>query len=289
MATKHRTINFYTLIKTEHDSKEESPAAYIRDVINYIQTLDNEQRCVDLTRQKFCYLHRITKTGNDKHTLIFKSAKSEYRPPLMNRKTVERENPKRMDEGDGEKTHLIIKYTKNDVFVVLEKNGNGVQINAIVKYLKRYTRAYLKAQKLKLTFSMDAYAMAKENFLVEVKKLKRVSIGEVYVEKSILGSDALNFSNRTQSIKHDIILKMSAERDNSILGPIEDMFNKMGSKGSRITKIRVTGKTKTGNEIVLDTKFIEKMEGVESELNALTGEVNTPVMLEALREIANPL
>jgi hypothetical protein len=290
MATKPRKVKFYSLHQTAHDTNEKVPASIIRDVITYLAGLDDNARKYKISPSKVCYISTIAGPYNDMHSIVFKSTSTDFKPPVMDQDTLaERKNPKKDREGDREKTHLVIKYADNDVFIVLESNGNGLGINAVFKYLKVFTRKYKRSINERMDISLDFATLAKDDFMEEIRKMKRVVLGQVYVEKSILGSSALNYSKRTQSVQHEIVMNIKANREDTIRATIEDIYNKIGAKGSKITKIRVQGKAQNNGETVADTSFIEKMENVDVEINSFTGVVNTASILTELRNLANRL
>jgi hypothetical protein len=283
--SKRKLIRFYTLERKDWETKEETPALIIKDVINYIDSLPKNKRKVD-KEHKFLFLELISKVNSDTYTVVFKSANTMHKPDLIDRQTMEeRRSPKKPTEGDGERTHGIIKFTDTDVFLVLEVNGNGIGINSIINYFRRFNRLYHASIKKPMKFSLNHSVMGKDNFLDEIKRLKRVLISEVYVDKSILGSSALNYSNRTQSVQHNVILEVRAEKQLSILNVTEDFFNKLSSKKTKINKIRVRGKSQSNGDVVLDTAFMEKVEHIEVDVNQINGTINTPNILSQLKLI----
>lgn len=285
--SKVRIVEFYTLQERDLKTGDITPALIIKKSIEYIKGLPRIDRRFSINSKKFCLLESISDLKDNMQTLIFKSAKTHYRPNLLEKETLsERKNPKKAGEGEGEKTHVVIKYTDDDIFIVLEKNGLGLRIGPLVKYLKRFTKQYLIKKKKKMTFTFEYPAMAKENFLAEIKKLKRVYAGKVYVEKSILGTGELEYSSRIQQIQHDIVLNISAIRRESIKGAMEDIYHKITAPKSKISKMRVYGKNQSNGDVMIDTSFINKIEHVEADLNALTGEINTVSIMGQLKDIA---
>jgi hypothetical protein len=290
MASKPRKIKFYTLEQTDHGTKEVGPAQIIREVINYVNALPVTERTYKINSKKLCYLASGTGPYNGIHSLIIKSAAIGYRPPVMDHDTLaERQNPKREREGDREKTHIVIRYTADDVFLVVESNGNGVGIKAIIRYLRAFTRRYKHSINERMDLSLNFSIIAKDDFLDEVRSMSRVVLGKVYVEKSVLGGNALRYSNRTQSVRHEIVMNIKAKKEDSILTTIEDIYNKIATAGSRITKIRVEGKTANNGNTVADTSFIEKLENIDADVNSFTGVINSASIMTQLRDIANTL
>lgn len=291
MSTKNRKIYFYTLEQKDWATGEYSPAHCIRKVLDNLKGLNRVDRKLLIGSTKIAILYQASAVTDNMHSIMFKSAKTDYSPKLLDRITTEeRDNPKRRTEGDGEKTHVVIKYTDDDVYIILEKNGRGMTINSLIKYLSRFTRQYMRSNQERMKFTFVSKSLVKNNFLDEIRKLERVILGEVFVDKRILGSPALNFSNRTQTVKHNVILKLQAERQNTITGTIEDIYNKSISANTPITKIRVLGKTRQNKgDVVIDTSFIQKVENIQADINETTGEVNTNAILTQLREIGGAL
>ena len=121
-------------------------------------------------------------------TGLFKSAAYKYRPPYWDTETdEERESPKKQTEGEKEKTHFAIKITNDEVFLLVEVNGNGVSVNNIISYLNQFTREYLKKKKKTKNFTVEYKKIARDNFISELESLKLcgLSIGDiVYDDKN---------------------------------------------------------------------------------------------------------
>jgi len=168
----------------------------------------------------------------------------------------------------------------------LEVNGKGITINSIISYLKSFIKEYLKSinngnQKLTIYYE----TIAKDNFLEELKKLKRSIVAKVSFNKSLIGSEALNFSDRTENLQNDITLILKAERNQSITETAIDFFNKFNGQNvsNSISNIRIEGKDKNNDNIILDTSFMEKIEFANVSLNSNTGEVQTVNILSLLK------
>ena len=291
MDKKYRKISFFTLIKK---SNENNFAFFeINNLIKFIKGLKEQEGKYELKKQKkACSLETIT--IDDTHKIItgvFKSAERHYRPPLWDlTNNTERENPKKITEGDKEKTHFAIKITDEEVYFALEVNGRGITINDIIAYFNFFKEKYLKSIEEKQNFTICYYKVGKGNFLEELKKLNRVRIATVAFNKSILGSEALNFSNRTETLQDDIMLTLKAKRKQSISKQLGvAIYNKYSGKNDIISKIRIEGNNEKDERIILDTNFIEKIEYANVSLNLNTGEVQTQEMLSFLKSFLNNL
>jgi len=298
-STKKVKITFHTFIqrmwkKKKDDEVKEYPFYLIENVLDYVSKLGKKAKFRDLKGNKFCYLEYIDeKVINDNiliYTGLFKSARNEFRPDLINKRTgIERKNPKEIMEGDIEKTHFLIKIDKEtkDVYFFLEKNFYGVTIDNITDYLTGFTQKYCNSKSEKKNFSIIHLEIPRNTFLTELETLSRTSLAEVYFNKQLLGSKALNFSNRFVSLKQDLVLTAKASAKESITEVGVDLWNKFMQKDSPISKIRIRGIDQNKHEVLLDTAFACKTEQITVDVNADTGEVNSTQLYTGLKNIAN--
>lgn len=301
MATKDVKITFHTLIQRMWGQNNvignnEQPFFLVGKVLDYIENIkskDKMQKFYDLRDKKFCFIDFVYKTDIDEtdvvYSGVFKSARSDFRPNLINKRTGnERKNPKEISEGDIEKTHFLVKLSKrdNEVYLFMEKNFMGVSPTVFVNYITRFTNSYLQHIDEKRNFSIQKTDIMMNNFLTEVERLSRTITAEVYFDKKLLGSEALNFSNRTVSLKRDLILTAKASTKESITEFGIDIWNKMQHQDSPISRVRIKGIDENDNAVLLDTSFFCRQEFITAELDADTGEVNSTQLLSRLQKLA---
>ena len=141
MSTKKRKIGFYALKIVDKENNEliHSPET-LRPIIDFIISLQPNARIYDVvSSNKFHLLHNVTDSDNIQ-TIIFKSAKYFHRPPLINKDNAfERENPKELNEGESELTHIAFKYLEDEIIVLLEERKVGLTINTLINYLKHFS------------------------------------------------------------------------------------------------------------------------------------------------------
>jgi len=294
MSKKDRKISFNTLITEEYITHNFEPFTLIQDIIPFIKKLKKLDKQYDLKESKFCLLQSATqKAFSDGSTGFvghFRSARHKFRPNLIDKETgLERVSPKKISEGDIEKTHFGIKIINNEVFLLLEVNGNGVSILQIVNYFNYFAKRYLNGLGQRRNFSVEYTKLGTNDFLKSIKKLKRVRVAEVYFDKSLMGNGCLNFSNRTSNLKRNIKLTATAEKAESIAETSIDLFNKLSSGKSGISKVRILGNDKNGTEVTLDTSFIEKVDSLSLDLNPITGEIITAEILTGIDGFMNAL
>ena len=218
--------------------------------------------------------------------LCFKSAKHSYRAPLIDKNTVEeRENPKRIEEGEQMKTHALIKNRDGDAILFLETGGGMLTCNSITEYLNKMLAIY-NAQynndddKIEGGFCFNM--IPRDDFREVLQSMTRVSCATIYTDKRILGSEILNFSEPSEELQEEVVLEIKAERKKNIIRHVYDFLDMITRANSNIHRIRVKGKLPNNNESIIDTGFIIKKEYVDVEQDEDTGQFNSQFMFSQL-------
>lgn len=264
-------------------------------ILNYIVSKEKVNRKQDVNREKIAFLDNINyDTTNECHTIkiLFKNAKHSYRAPLLDKNTVEaRENPKTMNEGEQMKTHVLIKFKEGDAIVFLETGNNMLTCDNIVKYLNKelslYNSQYEENDEQRILGKFSFDMIARDDFEEVLEGMDRVVCAEVFVDKSILGSEVLNFSNSSEQVKNDIMLTLKAERKKSIKDTLYEIIDKYNGAQSKIRRIRITGKSTNGNASIIDTDFIIKKEFIEVQQDSDTGEYISANVFSQLLSLSN--
>lgn len=288
--TKKRHVVFYSLTEN-HGQEQYFVPDSIGELIEYIKNHTKINRRYTINTDKFCLLESGTFNEDQNcYELLIKSARHSFSPPLINRKTVaERPNPKEMDEGEIEKVHAILRITNDDVILCMEKSRDGVSINNLMSYLNHFHRKQLAENGKEELFHYIADIIAKNNFLAILRSMRRVSVAEVYYDKSILGGKYLNLSDRAIGIKNSIMVSIKPAWGESVKEVAIDAFNKFNraDKKNPIQKIRIEGKNEMDGDVILNTDFIEKRETIDVEYNLNTGETSTRDTFRKLIALAN--
>ena len=258
-------------------------------LLNYISELPKVQRKFNLSRDKFCFIENFNFDDNSQGVeLLLKSAKHSYRAPLLDKNTVEaRENPKRIEEGEQIKTHVLLKFIENDAIVFLETGFNLLTMSNIVEYLNRIIVLYNNSVEEEIIGKFTFDMMPRDDFREVLDSMSRVVCAELFINKSLLGSDALNFCNITEDIQENMVLSLKSEKKKSIKNSLYQIISHFSGVNSKINRIRVRGKMPNNNEGIIDTSFIIKKEYIEVEQNADTGEFDTLCMFAQLKFLAN--
>ena len=288
MSEIRRKIGFYSLKLKKKRKEEYIDTSIVEDVFDYLGDLDEPDRVMDQSTTKSSKFHFFRKSvkKSSHRKILFTSAKYRHRPPLIDKDTASRrDNPKTLTEGEEEKTHVLFKYIDDEIICLLEEHRSGISINSLVKYLTKFIDIYLDEKDEERKWSFELSIIPKDDFMGELKSLDRVSVGQIYADKKILGSEFLNYSNKTKPLKQDLVLTMRAETKGSLFAPIKDIYKKYSDDEGQISKIRVHGTDVNGHKILLDTDLIKKVNYVDAIISENTGVVKSREFFEALEEI----
>jgi len=292
--TKTRKISFNTVIKRQWNSGDESPFFGITDVVKYVLSLNKKGKQFEMKDDKFCLLQTAKiETASNEVVIsgIFKSARHTFRPNLIDRTTGdERASPKKLSEGDVEKTHFAFKLATNEVFLIVEINGNGVSTLQIVEYFNAFAKSYLISKSQRKNFTVKFFKIGREDFLTEIRSMKRIKQAKIYFDKKLLGSSCLAFSNRTTHLQRELELTVKANKLENISETAIDFYNSFTNNANKsVYKVRIEGSDKNGTDVALDTTFMEKLDNVDVAINQTTGEVESTEMLTALKAFVKDL
>ncbi len=124
-----RKIGFYYLFLKQGDFEFPLREKLIR-LLDFSIDKPRLERKQDIPGDKIAFLD--TYSSDEDETLLklrFKSAKHSYRAPLIDKNTVEeRDNPKRIEEGEQMKTHALIKIKDGDAILFLETGGRNAHL-----------------------------------------------------------------------------------------------------------------------------------------------------------------
>lgn len=290
MDIRKRKIGFYYIV-LDSENKDLCVKRELVRIFEFIQDQEKLSRKIELSNNKFCFMeYSQLNQAETIQKIVFKSATHSYRTPLIDKETVdERENPKTLKEGESYKSHLLIKYVEGNAILLAEKFREGLGVKNLVLYLNRHIRKYEQIRGHKLAYKFSFEIIAKDNIEEVLENMTRVLNASVYVDKQLLGSEALNFSNRLETVQKNIIIEIRASRTESIKETAKDLLAKINGGERIIKKIRIKGKNFANNDVTIDTEFIEKAEYVEVQLDTDTGEVNTTYIMSQLINVANTL
>ena len=288
MSVSNRKIGLYSfeLINENKDKLiKDKLIDYFDWVIQYIQQKEYEDKLFEVPiSNKFFFLDNYTSNEIRRHLLI-KSAKISHRPPLIKKETgEERENPKLLDEGESERTHLVTKYKDDEIIVAIEERKVGATISQIVNYLNKFIIQMPHEDYFFISLNIIPFS----GFLEHLRDFKRITVGIVEIDKKDLGTEYFEFADLGDSTRENIDVTFKANRRDSILpGIIVNVYDKF--KEQKIKRVRIQGVTHEKTGIQLDTDKLKKIEHIDVSLNDATGLVNTNDIFEKLNVIIKDL
>ncbi len=225
---------------------------------------------------KFTYLSESA-SENNITTIVFKSASHSYSAPLIDKNTLDdRPNPKRMEEGEQVKTHIVI--DTNSGYVTKDTMQRGIAINNVVSYLN----SFLPFEGNEIEGRFEYYDVPSDTFREEINQLDRVTLAEITTDKQILGSPALGYNGRMEEVQEDISITLKSHRGGSIKSQVLQMILP-SLNNNRIRRVRIKGKDEFGNGRTLDSLNLLKKTYVDVEKNDLTGEYDSVSMFAELK------
>ena len=290
MKTVKKKIGFYYLVLKDDGGLELSAHDVLIKLFVFLTNKTRLERKRDIAKDKIVFLDTCT---SDKVKALlklrFKSAKHSYRAPLINKNTVEeRDNPKMIEEGEQMKTHALIKFKDGYTFLFLETGLGVLTSNNLKEYLNQMLVLYnIEHSDDELVGHFSLQMIPCENFREVLQTMTRVSCAEIYTEKQILGSDALNFSDPTDELREEVVVSIKAERKKSIERFIYRLLDKFSGGESVIRRIRVKGKMSNNNDSIIDTGFLLKKEYVDVLQDDETGQLKSADMFSKLVELSD--
>lgn len=247
-------------------------------LLELIESLNDSYIYDDEKSKKFWRLDSKSLKGNV-FKLIFKSGKYNHSPNYISRLNGnERTSDKDLNEGECEKTHLVIDISSSSL--IIESRKSGISAFNVIKYINSFCKTN------SLDFPMiKAIKDLNNDFLENLDSLTRVQSVELFVEKSILGSEYMNLTEPTEESQEEVTITIKAQRKKTLsLTQIKEKFKKIGLQGEKTKRIRVRGRDEDNINVLLDSLNQYKVEWINVRLNG-DGTVNSNSFFEKINEL----
>jgi len=285
MSVPKRKIQRYALKVIESKSDKLLSPDLIKECFQHIRGKKKTEAIIeDNTTNRIHYLGELTTRANY-GTGYFVSAKHHHRPPLIHTSDLsQRENPKQPEEGEMEKTHFAVGFGSDDCYLLLENKQGGVSIGKFVHYLNNHLRD-IKGRGQRIDYDLFVTG----DFLNNLKGMPRILCAQIYTGTNLLSDTFLNDATMSKEIKDDIELVMRAKRGQSLKTQMLEWFYKKfthqsASASSRISRMRIIGKSEDNNPMLLDTQHLAESEYIEVDIDA-NGQVVTESIFPKLRQM----
>lgn len=282
-----RKIAFFTLDYNQPFVPDRKLPELVEVLIEDICKENKINRKRDITNEKFCFLSMGKKEKNGIFICDFVSAEHGTRFPLIDKdKLSSRDNPKNTNEGEEKHTHLLLKTKGDEVYALLEQGRDVISMKMICEYLNFLYRKLYKIKESPLSFSI----IASDSFEKALKsEITYFSLGEIFIDKQLLGSASLNFSDRISTVRETMILQIKPDKKKNIRECLLDIFQRFCIDRTEVKRIRIKGKSSKGVDCFADTEIAVKKKEIKIQKDEKTGAVNSSYIFTQMKEIADQL
>ena len=271
MSTQRRKLSYFGIdfLSGEQHSFD---STLFCEFLAYLNNLSTPNKLFnDEKTKKAVALDRIldeTKEGIHLYKVVFKSCKYNHSPDYMSsRDGSERISDKRLDEGDKELTHMCMRIDGHEAYTVFEDRRNGVTIGGVISYFNRHLKDFLHIRGLDNDFYLWAGIVPSDDFITALNGATRISVADVFVDKSVLGSGYLNLMEVDASSQDDLVMTLKTKPRQSLSKrAIQETFRKLSTEGTVVNRIRLYGKDINRMNIMIDSLYRKKVEEVSVDL-----------------------
>lgn len=290
MSIQKRKIAYHSIIFTDGE-KYCFDCALFFNFIGYLSSLQDDEKIFrDEKNKKAVSIERIesvNKEGMDFLKITFKSCKYNHFPDYMSSVDgSERPTDKRIDEGDKELTHMMMKVTTEEAETIFEERRNGVTIGGVIKYFNQKLKEYYSKRGIDSKLYLWSGFIPPEDFLESLNKSTRISIADIYLTKSVLGSECLDLLGDTDfDCREELVLTMKAKKKESLKKrALQGLYTRVASSGTKVERLRLYGKDIDNMDITLDTLKKKKVNQINVELRP-NGTVDSYSIFAKLEEL----
>lgn len=280
-------LYFYTMTvgrtKKTADNTVYSIDAVIRaltDLLFAISTKDLLTKTYHLSsKSKVIWLESVEDKGKGSFNLVFKSAKYDQSRIVRNTDTMESRGVlKKPEDGDEEKTHLLIRLRgDSDRFIIAcEFNYYGIGTLDIATYLNEQFDQALGGPNEQYSYKVSFEPLPSEEFLTGLAKMKQIDLFRLTLDiADISHGDFQRFANRNELRSTvEVYLRKKRGRKNNIPPDlIREVYQDTGLT-KKIKRIAVEGSNQAGS-LKIDSESYQMKHAVTVETLPPTREVNT--------------
>ena len=128
------------------------------------------------------------------------------------------------------------------------------------------------------------YIVPFESFLDYLNNFSRINVCQLFISRQHVGSEFLNYSEFTETMRDTLEITLKSKRRNSIQrGLIARFFQRHNPE--EIKRIRISGESIDGSKIKLDTESLLLIKNIDVDLIEATGIVDSNDILTKLASI----
>lgn len=271
-----RKVFFYE-IKCLKD--EESDFDHLSQVLREIQNNKNNYS-YNNTKDNRWYGVESVNFNYDTIEVVLVCCKYKYRPNLINiQERTERPSPKTDDEGDKEKTHLLIRHST----IAYEQRRNGTAVSVFSRFLNQAW--YQIGEELDGDVrSILLKQVIDTDFLTKIRTANKVKNAKFVVDSSLVGSPFFNF-NEDNGVQDEVVLEIKAKRRCSIDKTFFiDKLERVLSEGETVKKVTADIYDEDDNHRIINTEEFSKQITINVSKNEY-GEIDTEDIFMKMRDL----
>lgn len=292
---KNLPVYFYyleaNLSKIEEDHKVYKISDFIALFSEVLEALSKEElinRKHDfISDEKVIWLDSYKNLKNGNFNLIFKSAKYNHIRNVIDTKIMlEKGAIKEQVDGDEEKTHLCIRYSKgqSNFICIHESNYYGMAIGRIIRYLNEKIESHRIETKGNCIYTIEKENMICDDFLEELRKMRKISLLKITVERQDLKDDFLRLSGRDDVNDNiDISIGKIKRNKNIPKSLVSEYYNDMQNE-KKIKRIVAEGSNESGF-FRLDTELIKMKQRLSVDTISVTNEIDSNEFFKKAQEL----
>lgn len=271
MSTQRRRLSYYGIDFLSGDNHSFNPGIFC-EFLSYLSGLSETGKLFNDPKSKKAVavssILEEEKDGMHIYKIVFKSCKYNHSPDYMSSTDgTERASDKRLDEGDKELTHMCMRIDSHEAYTIFEDRRNGVTINGVIIYFNRHFKDFLIKNGLEDDFYIFAGVIPSDDFIIALDNATRISIADIFVDKTVLGSGYLDLMEIDSSSQDDLVITLKSKPRQSLSKrAIKSTFMKLSSEGEKVNRIRIYGKDINKMSTIIDSLNQKKIEEVVVDL-----------------------
>ena len=212
--------------------------------------------------------------------VVLMCCKYKYRPNLINiQQRTERPSPKTDDEGDKEKTHLLI-YNNT---IAYEQRRNGTAVSIFSRFLNQAWNQIGKVHDVEIK-SIVLKQVIDTDFISKIRNANKVKNAKFIVDSSLVGSPFFNF-NEDNGVQDEVVLEIKAKKRRSIdKDCFIDKLERALAEGETVKKVTVDIYDEDDNHRIINTEEFSKQITINVRKNEY-GEIDSDDIFMKLREL----
>ena len=261
------------------EAESESFFYYLSQVLREIQSNKNSYVYNNTKDNKWYGIESI-EFNNGSIEVVLMCCKYKYRPNLINiQQRTERPSPKTDDEGDKEKTHLLI-YNNT---IAYEQRRNGTAVSIFSRFLNQAWNQIGKVHDVEIK-SIVLKQVIDTDFISKIRNANKVKNAKFIVDSSLVGSPFFNF-NEDNGVQDEVVLEIKAKKRRSIdKDCFIDKLERALAEGETVKKVTVDIYDEDDNHRIINTEEFSKQITINVRKNEY-GEIDSDDIFIKLREL----